>query len=69
MKPRIKSMIWNIKKQKTIHQTNKKKEESKKTKERVSSLRDKFMQSNIHIIGKTEEKELSCLPSRDRGTG
>ena len=31
MKPRILSMIWNIRKQKTTNQNNKKKEESKKT--------------------------------------
>ena len=29
-KPRIKSMIWNIRKQKTTNQSNKKKKESKK---------------------------------------
>ena len=31
MKPRTKSMIWNIRKQKTTNQNNKKKKESKKT--------------------------------------
>ena len=30
MKPRIKSMIWNIKKNKTFNQNSKKKKESKK---------------------------------------
>ena len=30
MKPRIKSMIWNIRKQKTTMQNNKKKKENKK---------------------------------------
>ena len=32
MKPRIKSMIWNIRKQKTINQNNKKKESKKNVK-------------------------------------
>ena len=32
MKPRIKSMIWNIRKQKTTNQNKKKKRESKKMK-------------------------------------
>ena len=30
MKPRIKSMLWNIRKQKTTNQSNKKEKESKK---------------------------------------
>ena len=38
-------------------------------KDSVRSLWGNFKRSDIHIIGKTEEKELSCLPSRDRGTG
>ena len=32
MKPRIKSMIWNIRKQKTTNQNSKKKKESKRMK-------------------------------------
>ena len=32
LKPRIKSMIWNIRKQKTTNKNNKKKKESKKLK-------------------------------------
>ena len=32
MKPRIKSMMWNIRKQKTTNQNKKKKKESKKKK-------------------------------------
>ena len=31
VKPRIKSMIWNIRKQKTTNQNNKKKKNPKKT--------------------------------------
>ena len=40
MKPRIKSMIWNIKKQKPTTQNNMKKKESKKKKneDSISSL-------------------------------
>ena len=57
MKLRIKSMIWNIRKQKTINQNNKKKKESKKNKYSVSSFWDSFKHSNIHIIGVLEEKE------------
>ena len=56
MKLRIKSMIWNIRKQKTTNQ-NKKKRESKKNEDSVSSLWDNFKQSNIHIIGGPEEEE------------
>ena len=57
MKPRIKSMIWNIRNQKqpirtTRRKTNPKKEDS------ISSLWDNFKRSNIHIIGVPQgEKE------------
>ena len=37
MKLRIKSMIWNIRKQKTINQNSKKKRESKKNKNSVGT--------------------------------
>ena len=57
MKPRIKSMIWNIRKQNTTRQNNKKKKESKKTEDSISSLWDNFKRSNIHIIGVPEEEE------------
>ena len=42
MKLRIKSMIWNIRKQKTTNQNNKKEKESKKIVKSVSSLWDNF---------------------------
>ena len=57
MKPRIKSMIWNIRKQKTTNQNIKKKKESKKTEDSISSLWDNFKRSNIHIIGVPEGEE------------
>ena len=38
MKPRIKSMIWNIQKQKTIKQSKKKKKRTQKSEDSVSSL-------------------------------
>ena len=57
MKLRIKSMIWNIRKQKTINQNNKKKKESKKNKYSVSSFWDSFKHSNIGIIGMQEGEE------------
>ena len=61
MKLRIKSIIWNIRKQKTANQNNKKKKESTKNEDSVSSLWDNFKKSNTHIIGvpkgeETEEK-------------
>ena len=56
MKPRIKSMIWNIRKQKTTNQ-NKKKES--KNEDSVSSLWDNFKKSNIHLIRVPEEKRKS----------
>ena len=57
MKPRMKSMIWNIRKKKTTNQNNKKKKESKKNEGSVSSLWATFKRSNIHIIGVTEGEE------------
>ena len=57
MKARIKSMMWNIRKQKTTKQNNKKKKESKKNEDSISSLWDKSF--NIHIIRVPEEKRKS----------
>ena len=61
MKPRIKSMIWNIRKQKTTN-WNKKKKKDPKNKDSVRILWDNFKQSNIHIIrvpeGKEKEQEI-----------
>ena len=57
MKPSIKSMIWNIRKQKTTNQNNKKEKESKKIVNSVSSSWDNFKRSNICIIGVPEGEE------------
>ena len=57
MKPRIKSTIWNIRKQKT---TNQKQQEGKiiqKYEDSVSSFWDNFNHSNIRIIGVQEGEE------------
>ena len=56
MKLKIKSMIWNIRKQKTTNQ-NKKKKEFKESKDSVRSLWDKFKHINICIIGVPEGEE------------
>ena len=57
MKPRIKSMIWNIRKQKTTNQNNRKKKESKNNEDSISSLWDNFKKINIGIIGVPEGEE------------
>ena len=57
MKPIIKSMIGNIRKQKTTNQNNKKKKESKKNEDSISSLWDNFKRSNIYIIGVPEGED------------
>ena len=62
MKPRIKSMIGNIRKQKTTNQNNKKKNKSKKKTKKedsINNLWDNFKRSNILITGvpEIEEKE------------
>ena len=64
MKPRIKSMIWNIRKQKTNNQNNKKKR-ILKNEDTVRSLWDNFKYFNIPIIGVPEgekkEQEIGNL--------
>ena len=57
MKLRIKSMIWNIRKQKTTMQNNKRK--STKDKASISSVWDNYKRFNSCIIGVPEggEKE------------
>ena len=49
-------MIWNIRKLKTTNQ-NKKKKESKKNEDSVSSLWEDFKCSNIHIMEVLEREE------------
>ena len=64
MKPRIKSMIGNIRKEKTSNQ-NKKKKEPPKTEDSISSFCDNFNRSIILIIGMPEgekkEQEIGNL--------
>ena len=57
MKPRMKLMIWRVRKKKTTNQNNKKKKESKKNEESISSLRGNFKRSNIPITGVPEGEE------------
>ena len=62
MKLRMKSMIWNIRKQKSTNQKKKKKKEPQKYEDSISSLWDNFRRSNIHIIwvpeGEEKEQEI-----------
>ena len=58
-------MIWNIKKQKTTNQKNKKKKELQKYEDSVSSHQDNFKYSSIGIIGVPEgEKEEQGIRNR-----
>ena len=57
MKPRSRSMIWNIRKQNTTTENNKKKIRIPKNEDSVNSLWDNFKRSNIHIIGVPEGEE------------
>ena len=57
MKLRIKSMIWNIRNQKTTNQKNKKKKISRKIQDGVSSLWNNFKRSDIHITEVPEEEK------------
>ena len=60
MKPRIKSIMWNIRKQKTANQNNKKKKESKnKNEDSVRSLWNNFnTYQHLYCRGaRGEEKE------------
>ena len=58
MKLRIRSMIWNIRNQKTTNQNNKKKKQLKKNPEdSISCVWDNFKSSNIYIIGVPEGEE------------
>ena len=57
MKPGIKSVIWNIKKQKTPNQDSKKKKEPKNIGTVVNRFWDYFKFTNIHSMGVPEGKE------------
>ena len=54
MKPRIKSMIWNIRKQKKTNRNKKKKKRMQKNEDSINSLWDNFKRSNICFIGVPE---------------
>ena len=54
-KPRFKSMIWNIRKQKTTDQNKRKK--IHKNEDSISSVWHNSKRSNIHIIGVSKGKE------------
>ena len=56
MIPRIKSMIWNIRKQKTTNQNNKKKK-NPKNEDSESNFWDNFKHSNISSTGVSEGEE------------
>ena len=58
MKPRIKSMIWNIRNHKTIKsEQQKEKRMQKKNEDSISSLWDNFKCTNIRTIGELEGEE------------
>ena len=56
MKLRIKSMLWNIRKNKTTKH-NKMKKKYKNNEGSISSLWDNFKRSNIHITGVPEKEK------------
>ena len=56
MKPRIRSMIWNIRKQRN-NQSGQKEKRIQKNKDSVSSLWDNFKRSNICILVVAERKK------------
>ena len=64
IKQKIKSMIWNIRKQKTTTQNKK----SPKNEDSISSLWDNFKRSNIHLIwvpeGEEKEQEIGNLSEK-----
>ena len=59
MKPRIKSMIWNIRKQKNnqSEQQQEKGIQNNNNKDNIRNLWDNFKRSNICIIGIPEGEE------------
>ena len=65
-------MIWNIRKQKTSNQNNKKKK-NLKNEDSISSLWDNFKRSNICIIGVPEgedkEQEIGNLFEKKNEVG
>ena len=58
MKPRVKSMIWNIREKKNIQSEQQEgKRIPPKNEDRVRNLWDKFKHTNIKIIGVSEGEE------------
>ena len=56
MKPRIRSMFWNVRKQKTTDRTTRRKK-NQKNEDSVNTLQNNFEHSNICIIGVPEEEK------------
>ena len=57
MKPRIKSIIGNIRKQKTTNSEQQEEKRIQSNEDTLSSLWDNFKRSNIHLIGLPEGEE------------
>ena len=57
MKPRIKSTIWNTRKEKVFNQNSRKKKRIQKNKDRLRNLWDNFKSTNILMIGMPEGEE------------
>ena len=57
MKLRIKSIIWNIRKQKTANSEQQKEKRIQTSEDSISSLWDNFKRSNIHITGVPEKEK------------
>ena len=57
MEPRIKSMIWNIRKQKIANQEQQEEKRIQKNEDIISSLWDNFKRSNIRLIRVPEGEE------------
>ena len=57
MKPRIKSMIWNVRKIKTFNQKSKKKKEFPQNEDRLRSFWDNFKHTNFQNLGVPEGEE------------
>ena len=65
MKPRIKSMIWNIRKKKNNQSEQQEEKIIQKYEDSISSLSDNLKRSNIRIIrvaeGEEKEQEIGRL--------
>ena len=65
MKPRFRSMVWNIRKQKIANQEQQEEKRIQKNEDIISSLWDNFKRSNIRTIrvpeGEEKEQEIGNL--------